>query len=279
MILSSLHRLRNFQNSGKSRCPGVYLVGISAGDSSNAQPQIELNDSQLGRLRLTVIEQTGCKKLDLFGGLKRHIVVHDDYNNGNSRNKRQGRSSSPQPGPSGLQSGSDGTRRRRSRTALNTFEVVKIFPSATVLKGFELFLNNSEKETIKHLEQKAREERGVRFYLNVKIRFVRSITETGKKYLEEHFRSKCETCLLDESPEEKVKNDFEKIKTSCEEFETPGRGWLIDKILFLEVNTCVYRPLSASTFIPIPSAIAKKKAVINIKNSDDVFPLVCVSFP
>ncbi|GBM25736.1 hypothetical protein AVEN_242004-1 [Araneus ventricosus] len=130
--------------------------------------------------------------------LKRHIVVHNDDNDGNSRNKRQRRSSSPQPGPSGLQSGSDGTRRRRSRTALNTFEFIKIFPSATVLKGFELFLNNSEKETIEHLEQKAREERGVRFYLNVKICFVRSITETGKKYLEEHFRSKCETCLLDE---------------------------------------------------------------------------------
>ncbi|GIY17368.1 uncharacterized protein CDAR_1531 [Caerostris darwini] len=64
MILGSLHRLRNFQNSGKSRCPGVYLVGISAGDSSNAQPQIALNDSQLGRLRLTVIEQHGCKKQD-----------------------------------------------------------------------------------------------------------------------------------------------------------------------------------------------------------------------
>ncbi|GBM53748.1 hypothetical protein AVEN_145323-1 [Araneus ventricosus] len=62
-----------------------------------------------------------CKRtFKNFNSLKHHIVVHNDDNDGNSRNKRQRRSSSPQPGPSGLQSGGDG-KRRRSRTALNTF--------------------------------------------------------------------------------------------------------------------------------------------------------------
>ncbi|GBM60377.1 hypothetical protein AVEN_156939-1 [Araneus ventricosus] len=42
-------------------------------------------------------------------------------------------------------------------------------------------------------------------------------------------------------------------------------GWVIDEILYLEVNTRVYRPLDE----PLPSAISKKKAVIDIKNSDD----------
>ncbi|GBM96706.1 hypothetical protein AVEN_1236-1 [Araneus ventricosus] len=161
-----------------------------------------------------------CKRtFENSDGLKRHIVLYDDDNDGNSRNKQQRQSSSPQPGPSCLQSGVGSPIRRsrtappqpgpyclqsgvggpirRSRTALNTIEVVKIFPRATVLKDLELFLIECEKKTMEHLYQKSREERGIKFYLNIKVRFVRYITETEKEYLETHFRSKCETCLFD----------------------------------------------------------------------------------
>ncbi|GBM60376.1 hypothetical protein AVEN_156938-1 [Araneus ventricosus] len=75
-----------------------------------------------------------CKRtFKNIDGLKCHIVAHNDDNDCNSRNKRQTRYSSPQASPSGLQSGGDGPI-RRPKAALNTFGVVKIFPSATVLK-------------------------------------------------------------------------------------------------------------------------------------------------
>ncbi|GBM93214.1 hypothetical protein AVEN_143157-1 [Araneus ventricosus] len=96
--------------------------------------------------------------------------------------KRQKRDQSPQPGPSTLQSDVDSPR-RRFRTALNTFEVVKIFLTAAVFKDLLLFLNSSEKEVNEILEKKAQEKRGIKFYLNVKIRFVRYITETEKGIL------------------------------------------------------------------------------------------------
>ncbi|GBN67380.1 hypothetical protein AVEN_149573-1 [Araneus ventricosus] len=217
-----------------------------------------------------------CKKsFKNIDGLKRHFALHADEDDENRKTKRPRRSSSPQPGPSGLQSGAGGPI-RRSRTALNTFQTIKLFPRATILKDLGLFLNNCEKEVSDLIETKARDERGVKFYLNVKIRFVRYITETEKEYTESHFRSKCETCLLDESPVEKVKNSFEKIKASCEEFEGQGSGWVIDEILFLEVNTCIYHPLAASSYIPLPPVIAKKQAIINIKNNDDKCFLWCV---
>ncbi|GBN71052.1 hypothetical protein AVEN_232186-1, partial [Araneus ventricosus] len=110
-------------------------------------------------------------------------------------NKRQRRDPSPQPGPSGLQPGadtkkrqrrdpssqpgpstlqSDGPqRRRRFRAALNTFEVEKIFPTPDVLQDLLLFLNSKETEVTEILEQRAQEKRGIKFYLNCKIRFVR----------------------------------------------------------------------------------------------------------
>ncbi|GBL87019.1 hypothetical protein AVEN_218727-1 [Araneus ventricosus] len=140
------------------------------------------------------------------------------------------------------------------------------------LSGREIEIR-SDKETIEILEQRVQEKRGIKFYLNVKIRFVRFITETENCH--SFFRSKCGTCLLDESLKEKVKTDFKKIETSCEEFEARGSGWVIDEILLHDVNTCVYHPLAASTYIPLPSAISKKKAVINIKNNDKCF-LWCV---
>ncbi|GBM44867.1 hypothetical protein AVEN_157095-1 [Araneus ventricosus] len=214
-------------------------------------------------------------------------------------NKRQRRGPSPQPGPSGLQPGADtrkrqrhdpssqpgpstlhsdgdGPQRRRFRAALNTFEVEKIFRTPEVLQDLLLFLNSKEREVTEILEQRAQEKRGIKFYLNCKIRFVREVSETENEYCDAFFRSKNETCLLKESPVEKVKTEFVKIQTSCEEFQTRGSGWVIDAILYLEVNTCTYHPLAASSFIPLPSAIAEKRAVVNIKNTDNKCFLWCV---
>ncbi|GBM54191.1 hypothetical protein AVEN_11258-1 [Araneus ventricosus] len=90
------------------------------------------------------------KNLKKTNVLKQHIVLHNDDSDDNRGNKRPRRSASPQPGPSGLQSGAGSAK--RSRTALNTFQTVKIFPSTTVLEDLELFLIECVKETIKLFE-------------------------------------------------------------------------------------------------------------------------------
>ncbi|GBM20224.1 hypothetical protein AVEN_216646-1 [Araneus ventricosus] len=130
------------------------------------------------------------------------------------------------------------------------------------------------------LEQRTQEKREIKFYLNCKIRFVREVSKTEREYCDAFFLSKNETCLLKESLVEKVKTGFVKIQTSCEEFQTRGSGWVIAAILYFEVNTCTYHPLAASSFIPLPSAIEKKGAIVNIKNTDKkMLPLVRVSRP
>ncbi|GFY77356.1 uncharacterized protein TNIN_5301 [Trichonephila inaurata madagascariensis] len=118
--------------------------------------------------------------------------------------------------------------------------------------------------------------KGIKWYVCVKVRFVRKTAETEEEKCESHFRSICEITLLNESPEKKVTAAFLKILSSCEEFEGRGSGWILDEILHLEVKTCAYQPLAASSYIPLPKIIAKKKAVINIKNSNDKCFLWCV---
>ncbi|GBM92007.1 hypothetical protein AVEN_63852-1 [Araneus ventricosus] len=85
-----------------------------------------------------------------------------------------------------------------------------------------------------------------------------------------------QSATVKESPVEKVETGLVKIQTSYEKFQTRCSGWVIDAILYLEVNTCTYHPLASSSFIPLPSVIAKKQAIVNIKNTDNKCFLWCV---
>ena len=48
-----------------------------------------------------------------------------------------------------------------------------------------------------------------------------------------------------------------------------GSGWSVESIQELRLNVARYEPLSGSSYLPLPDFIAKKRAVINVKNADD----------
>ncbi len=59
------------------------------------------------------------------------------------------------------------------------------------------------------------------------------------------------------------------IKAQSEEFQEKESGWGAAKILFMEVNVNKYNPMRGSSYIPLPRKIMKKKAILNIENTDD----------
>ncbi|EFA09106.1 hypothetical protein TcasGA2_TC015228 [Tribolium castaneum] len=59
------------------------------------------------------------------------------------------------------------------------------------------------------------------------------------------------------------------IKNKMSEFLEKDSGWILMEILFLELNINKFNPLRASTYIPLPKDIAKRRAVINIHNDDN----------
>ncbi|GFY47335.1 uncharacterized protein TNIN_467921 [Trichonephila inaurata madagascariensis] len=208
--------------------------------------------------------------------LKRHLKLHEVSRANIFENKRQRLHSSPQSGPSGYQAPAAEERRNntRSRACLNTFQTYTISTDSNFTKNLNGFLQNS-KEVIRIVENKSKEKKGIKWYVCVKVRFVRKTVETEEEKCESHFRSICEITLLNESPEKKVTEVFLKILSSCEEFEGRGSGWILDEILHLEVKTCL--STNSSLFIhTLPKIIAKKKAIINVKNSDDKCFLWCV---
>ena len=59
------------------------------------------------------------------------------------------------------------------------------------------------------------------------------------------------------------------ISEKSKEFAERESGWVLEKILYLEININKYNPLRASSYIPLPKDIASKKAIVNIRNEDE----------
>ena len=51
-------------------------------------------------------------------------------------------------------------------------------------------------------------------------------------------------------------------------FQNSGSGWVFKSIVSLEIHTVKYQPLGGSSYIPLPEYLAKKQALINLKNDD-----------
>ena len=52
-------------------------------------------------------------------------------------------------------------------------------------------------------------------------------------------------------------------------YQKEGSGWSLDQVLHLDLNIAQYKPLKGSSYIPLPKKLSNKKAIINVKNSDN----------
>ena len=57
---------------------------------------------------------------------------------------------------------------------------------------------------------------------------------------------------------------------NLENFNRGGSNWVFEEVLFLEIHFARWNPLRGSGWIALPPALQKKKALINMKNEDDM---------
>ena len=69
---------------------------------------------------------------------------------------------------------------------------------------------------------------------------------------------------------------IEKILENMATFQSGGSGWRLYSIIKLELHTVGYNPLRGETWISLPKELADKKAIINMKNTDNKCFLWCV---
>ncbi|CAH2010123.1 unnamed protein product [Acanthoscelides obtectus] len=60
-----------------------------------------------------------------------------------------------------------------------------------------------------------------------------------------------------------------KIEQKSKDFAEKDSGWVLENILYLEININKYNPLRAAAYWPLPKEITNKKAVLNIRNTDE----------
>ena len=61
----------------------------------------------------------------------------------------------------------------------------------------------------------------------------------------------------------------ENLTSAIKDFQQRGSGWVLDKLLALDLHLLEFDPLKATSYIPLPTCIQSRKAVINIKNNDE----------
>ena len=59
------------------------------------------------------------------------------------------------------------------------------------------------------------------------------------------------------------------IEERIQNFNQRESNWRFQRVLSLDIHFTDFQPLRGSTFLPLPSKISTKKAVINMKNNDD----------
>ena len=110
--------------------------------------------------------------------------------------------------------------------------------------------------------------KGMKWFMTLHVKFVKYNQSNEAVYAEPTFRSINFTCTNASQIKEQMAEAFQNLHNAYQNFERDGSGWSIDKILKLELNTVEYVPLQGSSYLPLPRKIQKKKAVLNVKNSD-----------
>ena len=71
---------------------------------------------------------------------------------------------------------------------------------------------------------------------------------------------------------------FETFTSKIETFSIQGSGWVLHKLLNLQLHVAEYQPLRGSVFsFRLPSEVFDKKAVVNIQNRDMRCFIYCVT--
>ena len=69
---------------------------------------------------------------------------------------------------------------------------------------------------------------------------------------------------------EQIRVSYDELLKEVEKFETEGSGWVIHKLLKLDLHVNELDPLRASSYIPTPKYVETKKAVRNVRNDDNL---------
>ena len=89
----------------------------------------------------------------------------------------------------------------------------------------------------------------------------------------EHYFNRMRPVILNEHNIDTLSaliNEFvDEVKGEIEVWSERGSGWIMDKILEAYINVARYQPMLGGSYMPLPTKLKNKKAIINVQNRDN----------
>ena len=151
----------------------------------------------------------------------------------------------------------------------DSLKKIELKPRKDQKQDMSHFLRGKTKPILNHHSKELVEKRGIKWFINVKVRFTKPKPDGEDLATEPHFRSLCMKTVHQHELDNQIDEARQKITQSIVLFQKEGSGWVLDEILHLDLNIAQYTPVKGSSYILLPSKLKTKKAIINIKNSDN----------
>lgn len=148
-------------------------------------------------------------------------------------------------------------------------EVIRVEPEGSEQSDLLTFLANSRLQIRDYLLSRVSLQQSVKWYLCIQIELERFNANEDNIRSTPHFRSRTYVLLNKETYNEHDLNEaLQKIIESLEKFMREGSGWVMKKVLHLEIHTVRYSPINASSYIPLPKPLQHNCSILNIRNYD-----------
>ena len=87
--------------------------------------------------------------------------------------------------------------------------------------------------------------------------------------MEPIIRHKQEAVLQESEIATALEEAFPRLFETLEKWTKRGSGWVVVQVRTLWLDIARYQPLRGGSYIPLPKKLQDKKAVVNVKNTDD----------
>ena len=138
-------------------------------------------------------------------------------------------------------------------------------------KDIYMYKNANREKYINLIEQEILKLGSVKVSFGLKVNF--EIERNGETQEMSHYFKEDQPHVFTRNDKEQIEQKYEefmeRIKGEIENWSLQGSGWEIESIELAYVNVAKYQPLRGGTYLRLPAELAKKKAIINVKNKDN----------
>ena len=161
-------------------------------------------------------------------------------------------------------------KRQKQSSVMGAANVIDVSPHDVGDGDPLLFAQASREATCIQMENSFLQFKGVKWYLIMIVKMVKFNREGEEIIMDVVFHSELETMLLLSDFDLQFDRMIDAILQKIKDFVKLGSGLSVLNVERLELHVTPYLPISASSYVATPTYIAKKKAVINIQNEDNL---------